>query len=60
MFMRTIAVDGFGELSVHYVHRRSAAKDAIPLLFVHGCASSLFFFLEIPAGFSSVVVGARK
>ncbi len=42
MFTRTIAVDGFGELSVHYVHQRSAAKGAIPLLFVHGCTSSRF------------------
>jgi hypothetical protein len=40
MFTRTIAVDGFGELSVHYVHQRSAVKGAIPLLFVHGCTSS--------------------
>ena len=37
MFTRTIAVDGFGELSVQYVHQRSAAEGAIPLLFVHGC-----------------------
>ncbi|KAH9035724.1 alpha/beta-hydrolase [Lactarius pseudohatsudake] len=43
MFTRTIAVDGFGELSVHYVHQRSAAKGAIPLLFVHGWPGS---FLE--------------
>ena len=40
MFTRTIAVDGFGELNVHYVHQRSAVKGAIPLLFVHGCTSS--------------------
>ena len=44
MFTRTIAVDGFGELSVHYVHQRSAVEGAIPLLFVHGCRSSLIFF----------------
>ncbi|KAH8990647.1 Alpha/Beta hydrolase protein [Lactarius hatsudake] len=44
MFTRTIEVDGFGELSVHYVHRRSAAKGAIPLLFVHGWPGS---FLEV-------------
>ncbi|KAH9169985.1 Alpha/Beta hydrolase protein [Lactarius sanguifluus] len=44
MFTRTIAVDGFGELSVHYVHQRSAAKGAIPLLFVHGWPGS---FLEV-------------
>ena len=42
MFTRSIAVDGFGELSVHYVHQRSTAGGAIPLLFVHGCTSSLF------------------
>jgi hypothetical protein len=39
MFTRTIAVDGFCELSVHYAHQRSAAEGAIPLLFVHGCTS---------------------
>ena len=39
MFTRTLAVDGFGDLNVHYVHQRSAAKSAIPLLFVHGCTS---------------------
>ncbi|KAH9035725.1 alpha/beta-hydrolase [Lactarius pseudohatsudake] len=44
MFTRTIAVDGFGELSVHYVHQRSTAEGAIPLLFVHGWPGS---FLEV-------------
>ncbi|KAH8981170.1 Alpha/Beta hydrolase protein [Lactarius akahatsu] len=34
MFTRTIEVDGFGELNVHYVHQKSTAKGAIPLLFV--------------------------
>ncbi|KAH9025219.1 alpha/beta-hydrolase [Lactarius pseudohatsudake] len=42
MFTRTIAMDGFGGLNVHYVHQKSAAKGAIPLLFVHGCT-----FLEV-------------
>ncbi|KAH8982021.1 Alpha/Beta hydrolase protein [Lactarius akahatsu] len=36
MFTRTIAVEGFGELNVHYIHQKSTAKGAIPLLFVHG------------------------
>ncbi|KAI9455713.1 Alpha/Beta hydrolase protein [Lactarius psammicola] len=40
-FTRTITVDGFGELSVHYVHQRSTTKDAIPLLFVHGWPGKL-------------------
>ncbi|KAH8981705.1 Alpha/Beta hydrolase protein [Lactarius akahatsu] len=44
MFTCTIEVDGFGELSVHYVHQKSAAKGAIPLLFVHGWPGS---FLEV-------------
>ncbi|KAH8990639.1 Alpha/Beta hydrolase protein [Lactarius hatsudake] len=41
MFTRPIAVDGFGELSVHYVHQKSAAKGAIPLLFVNGFPGSI-------------------
>ncbi|KAH9037751.1 alpha/beta-hydrolase [Lactarius hengduanensis] len=44
MFTRAVAVEGFGELSVQYVHQRSAAKGAIPLLFVHGWPGS---FLEV-------------
>ncbi|KAJ7302792.1 Alpha/Beta hydrolase protein [Mycena albidolilacea] len=39
-FTRDIAVDGFGTLNVHYVHKRSALKTAIPLLFVHGWPGS--------------------
>ena len=36
-FTRDIEVDGFGTLNVHYVHQKSTAKNAIPLLFLHGC-----------------------
>ena len=36
-FTRDIAVEGFGTLNVHYVHKKSDVVDAIPLLFVHGC-----------------------
>ncbi|KAM5540925.1 hypothetical protein V8D89_005569 [Ganoderma adspersum] len=36
MFTRDIHVDGFGTLNIHYVHQRSNAANAIPLLFVHG------------------------
>ncbi|KAF8258650.1 Alpha/Beta hydrolase protein [Lactarius quietus] len=43
MFTRAIAVEGFGELRVHYVHQRSTIEGAIPLLFVHGWPGS---FLE--------------
>ncbi|KAF8265859.1 epoxide hydrolase [Lactarius quietus] len=44
MFTRSIAVKGFAELSVHYVHQRSTVEGAIPLLFVHGWPGS---FLEV-------------
>jgi len=37
MFTRDIEVEGFGALNIHYVHQRSEAKNAITLLFVHGC-----------------------
>jgi len=42
MFTRSIEVQGFGELCVHYVHQRSSVKGAIPLLFVHGCKSPFY------------------
>ncbi|KAJ7164217.1 Alpha/Beta hydrolase protein [Mycena filopes] len=43
-FTRPISVgSGHGTLSIHYLHKRSEAKNAIPLLFVHGWPGS---FLE--------------
>ncbi|KAI0036978.1 alpha/beta-hydrolase [Vararia minispora EC-137] len=36
-FTRDIEVDGHDTLNVHYVHKKSDASGAIPLLFVHGC-----------------------
>jgi Epoxide hydrolase N terminus len=39
-FTRDIDVDGFGTINIHYVHKRSDEKNAIPLLFVHGCTSA--------------------
>ena len=37
-FTLDIEVDGgFGTINVHYVHKKSDVKNAIPLLFVHGC-----------------------
>jgi hypothetical protein len=36
-FTRDIEVEGHGTLNIHYVHKKSEAVDAIPLLFVHGC-----------------------
>ena len=31
-----IDVEGFGTLNIHFLHSKSAIKNAIPLLFVHG------------------------
>lgn len=36
-----IEVEGFGELNMHAVHQQSGNPKAIPLLFIHGCTSSL-------------------
>ena len=36
-FTRDIDVEGFGTLNIHYVHKKSDIKEAIPLLFCHGC-----------------------
>ncbi|KAI9058746.1 alpha/beta-hydrolase [Trametes sanguinea] len=44
MFTRDIDVDGFGTLNIHYVHQKSALKNAVPLLFVHGWPGH---FLEV-------------
>ena len=38
-FMRSIEVDGFGAFTAHYVHKKSARANAIPLIFIHGCQS---------------------
>ncbi|EIW80956.1 alpha beta-hydrolase [Coniophora puteana RWD-64-598 SS2] len=43
-FTRDIAIDGFGSLNIHYVHKKSDCPDAIPLLFVHGWPGS---FIEV-------------
>lgn len=44
MFTRSVQTDGFGTLDIHFIHKRSNAKGAIPLLFVHGWPGS---FIEV-------------
>jgi pimeloyl-ACP methyl ester carboxylesterase len=44
MFTQMIPMEEFGDLDIHFVHQRSEAKNAIPLLFVHGWPGS---FLEV-------------
>ncbi|KIY66694.1 alpha/beta-hydrolase [Cylindrobasidium torrendii FP15055 ss-10] len=43
-FTMDIDVDGFEKLNIHFVHKRSTSRKAIPLLFVHGWPGS---FLEV-------------
>ncbi|KAE9387772.1 alpha/beta-hydrolase [Gymnopus androsaceus JB14] len=43
-FTRDIEVEGFGILSIHYVHQKNEKADGIPLLFVHGWPGN---FLEV-------------
>ncbi|KFY27669.1 hypothetical protein V491_00786 [Pseudogymnoascus sp. VKM F-3775] len=43
-FKVAVEVEGYGPITIHYVHEVSERKDAIPLLFSHGWPGS---FLEI-------------
>ena len=38
-FTTTVAVDGHGDIKIHFVHQKSEREDSIPLLFCHGCES---------------------
>ncbi len=40
-FTTLIEVEGFGKLNIHFLHQRSSNANSIPLLFVHGCPSSI-------------------
>lgn len=43
-FTTGVDVKGFGDLDVHFVWQRSEVKEAVPLLFVHGCGYFLFVY----------------
>ncbi|KAK1760431.1 alpha/beta-hydrolase [Echria macrotheca] len=43
-FTTQVAVEGFGELEIHFVHQKSGRKGSIPLLFCHGWPGS---FIEV-------------
>jgi len=42
-FKLKIPVTDWGQIDLHFVHKRSGRQDAIPLLFIHGCKFSRFF-----------------
>jgi hypothetical protein len=39
-FTTDVSVEGFGQLNIHFIYKRSSRPGAIPLLFVHGCEFS--------------------
>lgn len=39
-FTTKVAVQGFGDVDMHFVYKKSEAKNAVPLAFVHGCKCS--------------------
>lgn len=41
-FTTTLRLDGHGEYDIHFVHLRSNAPDAIPLIFLHGWPGSFY------------------
>jgi hypothetical protein len=46
-FSTPIAVEGFEPLQIHFLHKVSANKNAIPLLFVHGWPGSILEVTKI-------------
>ncbi|KAL7622759.1 hypothetical protein AAE478_006437 [Parahypoxylon ruwenzoriense] len=55
-FEATISIDEFDPFQVHFIHQRSTAQDAIPLLFVHGWPGS---FLEVTKILPLLVEGEK-
>ena len=45
-FQTSIQAEGFGPLNIHFVHQRSKTKNAIPLLFIHGCKQYRTMYLN--------------
>jgi len=44
-FKCMVDVGNFGQLEIHYVHKKSRVESAIPLLFVHGCQCHSYTFV---------------
>ncbi|KAF7555004.1 hypothetical protein G7Z17_g2466 [Cylindrodendrum hubeiense] len=46
-FTTKVAVDGFDDLQIHFLHQKSNKADSIPLLFCHGWPGSFLEVLKI-------------
>lgn len=55
-FHRSIKIDGFDELDIHYVYHKSESTDAIPLLFIHGWPGS---YIEVTKMLSSLTTSTN-
>ncbi|KIW76534.1 hypothetical protein Z517_11280 [Fonsecaea pedrosoi CBS 271.37] len=56
-FVTTIACEGYEPLNIHFLHKRSSAKGAIPLLFVHGWPGNFLEVTKIIDGLSTPTQG---
>ncbi|OAG38760.1 hypothetical protein AYO21_06955 [Fonsecaea monophora] len=56
-FVTTIACEGYEPLNIHFLHKRSLAKGAIPLLFVHGWPGNFLEVTKIIDGLSTPTQG---
>lgn len=46
-FTTEVTADGFEALTIHFVHQRSDIRNAIPLLFIHGCMFKASFLAHV-------------
>lgn len=46
-FTTRVPVGGFGDLNIHFVHKKSTKENSIPLLFVHGWPGSFMEVIKI-------------
>ncbi|KAF2832980.1 alpha/beta-hydrolase [Ophiobolus disseminans] len=43
-YRKPVSVEGFGDIEIHFIHKKSSSPNAIPLLFCHGWPGS---FVEV-------------
>ncbi|KAF3931643.1 hypothetical protein ABW20_dc0106193 [Dactylellina cionopaga] len=46
-FITPVEIDGFGPLNVHFLHVNKGAKNAIPLVMIHGWPGSFYELTKI-------------
>lgn len=56
-FRKKVQVEGFGDIDIHFLHKKSSNPHAIPLLFVHGWPGS---FIEVTKLLPLLEVGEKE